>query len=80
MSRFLAVPPDRLDADTLQALLEEYASRDGTDYGASERSLEGKVESLRAQLRDNSIRLVYDSETESWDLLPAQQADELLDS
>ena len=33
MANFLEIPPSRLEQDTLQALLEEFASRDGTDYG-----------------------------------------------
>ncbi len=46
MTQFVEVPPQRLQADILQALLEEFASRDGTDYGERELSLEQKVGSL----------------------------------
>jgi uncharacterized protein YheU (UPF0270 family) len=52
MSRFVEVPPGRVEQDVLHALLEEFASRDGTDYGESERSLDTKVVELRTQLRD----------------------------
>ncbi|MGB1141533.1 MAG: YheU family protein [Halioglobus sp.] len=80
MSRFLLVPIDRLAPDTLVSLLEEFASRDGTDYGAREFSLEEKVEQLRGQLADSSLKLIYDSEGETWDLMEAEQADALADS
>ena len=51
----------------------EYASRDGTDYGLVERSLEEKVASLRAQLADGSVCLMYDADSETWDLVPREQ-------
>jgi uncharacterized protein YheU (UPF0270 family) len=77
MSRFLLVPVARLAPDTLLALLQEFASRDGTDYGERELDLDEKVADLRRQLADASLKLVYDTETETWDLLEAEQADEL---
>ena len=43
MAQFVKVPPQRLEANVLQALLEEYASRDGTDNGERELSLEQKL-------------------------------------
>lgn len=77
MSRFLLVPTARLAPATLLSLLQEFASRDGTDYGEREVDLDEKVADLRRQLGDASLKLVYDTETETWDLLAAEQADEL---
>jgi uncharacterized protein len=67
MTQFVEVPPQRLQADILQALLEEYASRDGTDYGERELSLEREV------------LIVFDVDSDQWDLLPAPRARELLE-
>ncbi len=78
MAQFVRVPLSRLDEDILQALLEEFASRDGTDYGAVETPLPDRVKSLHAQLRDNSLWLLYDADSEQWDLVPAEQAQGLL--
>ena len=80
MARFLLLPPDQLEPDTLTGLLEEFASRDGTDYGEYEKTLEDKVGNLQRQLRAGELRLVFDTESETWDLLSAERADELLDS
>lgn len=77
MPRFLLVPLDRLAPATLLGLLQEFASRDGTDYGERELTLEEKVADLRRQLAAGSLALVYDTETETWDLVDAEQADEL---
>ena len=80
MTEFILVPPDRMPADTLQALLEEYASRDGTDYGEVELSLEQKVANLVGQLQREDIHIVYDTLGEQWDIVPREQAEVLLNS
>lgn len=80
MAQFLAVPPARLPADTLQSLLEEYASRDGTDYGEREFSLAEKVCALQGQLDAGDLQILYDVDSEQWDLVPREQAEELLNS
>ena len=43
MPEYVEVPPERLAAEVLQALFEEYVSRDGTDYGETELALQDKV-------------------------------------
>jgi uncharacterized protein YheU (UPF0270 family) len=80
MAQFVKVPLQRLQADVLQALLEEFATRDGTDYGSREVSLDEKVERLRRQLLAEELNLVYDVDSEHWDLLPRAQAEQLLDN
>lgn len=78
MAQFLEVPPARLTSEVLDALLEEFASRDGTDYGVREVGLEEKVSQLRVQLEEGSVALLYDSDSEQWDLLAREQAQLLL--
>ncbi|MCX2981463.1 YheU family protein [Halieaceae bacterium IMCC14734] len=79
MADFVEVPIQRLSEEVLAALLEEFASRDGTDYGHYELTLAGKVGRLRAQLQDGSLCLLYDGDSQEWDLLPREQAQELLE-
>ncbi|MEP4484699.1 MAG: YheU family protein [Halioglobus sp.] len=74
MADFLEIPPARLQTDVLQALLEEFASRDGTDYGENETSLREKVNALHRQLLQGDIKLLYDAASEQWDLLPQDEA------
>ena len=80
MARFVEVPAGRLAPDVLAALLEEFASRDGTDYGERELSLADKERELRRQMNDGALMLLYDTETETWDLLDSDQARSLLDA
>jgi uncharacterized protein YheU (UPF0270 family) len=62
----------------MQALLEEFASRDGTDYGAVEASLEQKVTALAAQLDKGALVLLFDGDSEQWDLIEREAAQALL--
>ena len=73
MAELVRVPLERVDAEVLNSMLEDYASRDGTDYGARERELGEKVANLQAQLRAGSLAIVYDLASEQWDLLPQEQ-------
>jgi len=73
MAQFAEVPIACLKAQTLQALLEEFASRDGTDYGEYEHSLEQKVGQLRKQLDSSELLILYDADSEEWDLVDGEE-------
>lgn len=78
MTQFIEVPPQRLQAEVLESLLEEFASRDGTDYGVRESSLEQKVAALHKQLQRRDLLILYETDGEHWDILPREQALALL--
>ncbi|MDX1732852.1 MAG: YheU family protein [Halioglobus sp.] len=80
MPQYVQVPPQRLDGGVLQALMEEYVTRDGTDYGENELALQAKVSNLRGQLERGDVCLVYELDSEQWDLLPREDAARLQDS
>lgn len=56
----VVVPMTALPPDTLRALVEEFVTRDGTDYGTYERSLEDKMRDVMRQLARDEARIVYD--------------------
>lgn len=64
-TRVTEVPSSALKAEVLRALIEEFVTRDGTDYGDRERSLEEKVEDVRRQLESGDARIVVDPEAET---------------
>ncbi|WP_231756985.1 YheU family protein [Microbulbifer elongatus] len=68
----MIIPYKQLDPDTLQNLLEEYATRDGTDYGEREVSLAHKVASLRRQLDDKTVVIWFEPGEESINLVLAE--------
>jgi len=68
----IEVPTDALSKEALRALIEEFVTRDGTDYGSVERSLEEKVAAVRAQLARGEVRIVFDPESETTTLIAAE--------
>lgn len=78
MADFVRVPPERLPAETLAALLEEFVSRDGTDYGCYEISLEEKRRQVQSRLTAGDLQLLYDADSEHWDLVEKDRAQALL--
>ncbi len=80
MADLVEVPYDRVPESSLYALLEEFASRDGTDYGEQETPLATRVQQLHRGLVDGSVVLMFDAASETWDLLAAQTARDLLNN
>ena len=78
MAQYVQVPPDRVDPELLFAMIEEFVTRDGTDYGSSESSLEQKVQQLERRLRSGEVWLIFELESEQWDWLPADEAAQLV--
>lgn len=66
---YIEIPPDRLDSELLQAVIEEFITREGTDYGQHEFSLQEKVAQVRQQLDSGRVLLVFDPVTESCTLM-----------
>lgn len=55
----MIIPPDRLEPETLQRLLEEFVTRDGTDNG-DETSLSGRVARVQTALHRKQAFIVFD--------------------
>ncbi|MFA0811774.1 YheU family protein [Microbulbifer epialgicus] len=68
----MIIPFEQLDASTLQNLLEEYATREGTEYGECEVELSEKVTSLRRQLQSGEVVIWFEPGEESVNLVLAQ--------
>lgn len=72
----MIVPHHQISPDALQGLIEEFITRDGTDYGAQEFSLADKVQQVRQQLDRGDVVVVFDAATESVSLLNRRDARE----
>ncbi len=68
----MLIPHEQLSAETLTAILEEYASREGTEYGDVDYSLAEKVAMLREQLASGDIVVSFDTQTETCTLQPSR--------
>jgi hypothetical protein len=68
----LIIPYDQLSPAALQGLLEEYVSREGTDYGHATFSLSHKVAAVRQQLETGRAVIVFDPDTQSCNITARQ--------
>lgn len=57
------IPYEQLSPEALQGLIEEFVTRDGTDYGATERSVASKISQVRGLLARGEARVVFDPES-----------------
>lgn len=65
------IPLNKLSARALQGVIEEFISRNGTDYGAVEASLETSIRQVKSRLRSGSAVLLFDDETETTNIFLA---------
>lgn len=69
----MEIPASELPSTTLDAIIEEYVTREGTDYGDRVYSLEQKVEQVRRQIDRGEVKIWFDPDSESCQLLPADE-------
>ena len=69
----MMIPHRMLSPEALRGVLEAFVTREGTDDGTQEVSLETKVVQVRQQLDEGTAVLVYDEDTESCTILPTNQ-------
>jgi len=74
-SEGVELDPDQLSPDALRGLVEEYVSREGTDYGHTDWSLEEKVNRVYQQLERGEARIVFDPELESASIISRSDLD-----
>lgn len=72
------VPPNALAPETLKQLIEEFASREGTDYGGTDIPLATKTAAVLMQLRSGEAVILYDPSEQSANIVTKRIADQLL--
>ena len=66
------IPFDSLDSDTLNNVLNDIVSRDGTDYGEYDLSTEQKREQALRSLKSGEAVLLFDTGSETIQLVSKQ--------
>lgn len=70
----MIIPYQKISDDALQALIEDFVTRDGTDYGLVEMSMQEKSEYLLAMLKKGDLLITYNDELESCGLVTKEEA------
>jgi len=65
----IEIPYGQLDPATLRNLIQEFVSRDGSDWGDAGGTLDAKVEQVLRQLRSGKVRVVFDLRSQSANLV-----------
>ncbi|MGD9661172.1 MAG: YheU family protein [Porticoccaceae bacterium] len=68
----IAIPPSRLSGELLDAIIESYVLRGGTDYGDREISLDSKIAQVKQQIDKGQVIIVFDEDSQSCNLLSRQ--------
>lgn len=63
------IPYEQLSPEALHGIIEEFVTRDGTDYGEVEMPLETKMAQVLTQIKSGKVVIVFDQETESCTVL-----------
>lgn len=66
------VPYTHLSLEALRGLVEEFVTREGTDYGLREKTLEEKIADVMRQIERGEARIVFDLETQTANILPSK--------
>lgn len=74
----MIIPVEKLDKEVLHNLIEEFITREGTDYGLYEVDLAEKVKQVKQQLVIKEVLIIFDEATETVNLVTQQQYKEYL--
>lgn len=69
----MIIPFEELAPDTLNAIIENFVLREGTEYGREDVALADKINQVRQQLKHGSALLVYSELHETVNIMPADQ-------
>jgi uncharacterized protein len=65
----IEIPYDRINPDTLQNMIREFVTREWADLSDSGCTLDDKVGQVLRQLRDKKVKVVYDLQSETGNIV-----------
>jgi uncharacterized protein YheU (UPF0270 family) len=66
---FVEIPANSLSQEALHGVVEEFVTREGTDYGHGDHSLEQKMQAVFRQLERGDVAIVFDPESETCNIV-----------
>lgn len=67
----MRIPPSQLTPATLRTVVQEFVTRDGTDFS----SVEKRIESVLRQLEVGQAELHFDDETKTCNIVTVQDSE-----
>lgn len=68
----VVVSHTHLSPTALRGLVEEFVTREGTDYGRVEKTFDQKVAALMRQLERGEAVIVHDTQSQTTSIVPKQ--------
>ena len=59
------VPYEQIDPETLRNMIQEFVTRDGSDWGDPGGALEDKIAQVLKQLKNKQVKVVFDLKSET---------------
>tara|TARA_S200000501_G_scaffold229095_1_gene214865 strand:+ start:686 stop:892 length:207 start_codon:yes stop_codon:yes gene_type:complete len=67
----MEIPHSQLSDKALRAIIEEFVSREGSEYGPIEYSFEDKVDHVIKQLERGEVVVTFDAASGTCNLIPS---------
>lgn len=71
--QYTSIAYTQLSEDALSGVIEDFISREGTDYGMQEYSFEQKAQQVKNQLVSGKAVIVFDHDSQSVSILHKDQ-------
>lgn len=68
MTDGIVIAPEQLSPEALQGIIEEFVTREGTEYGFQDVPLAEKVAQVKRQLHRGEVQILFDPKTETVNL------------
>jgi len=68
----MIVPYNELSEEALQGLIEDFVTRDGTDYGHNELNMQEKSAKLLALLKSGDLLISYNEDTQTCGIMSSE--------
>lgn len=69
----MVVPHDRLQPETLSAVIEDFVTRDGAIQGHRDSSLGEKIKAVQSRLQSGTAVIVFDDAEETFSIVPTDE-------
>ena len=70
---FVEIPPESMSREALDGLIEEFVTRDGTDYGIEECALEMKKSAIMSQIDRRDVVIVFDPQSQTCNIIAKEE-------
>jgi len=63
------IPHERLSSESLKSLIEEFVTRDGTDYGETDVPLQRKIDQVMRQILSGKTVILFHESSQTVDIV-----------